>query len=171
MGHLAFMSRFFTLLAFAALALAVALMVSRPVRARLVATPGAAGMLAWLIAATSMAGSLYYSEIVGFEPCRLCWYQRIAMYPLVVVLGIAAWRRDVGVWRYAVPLSGIGLAISSYHYLLQQFPGLGAAGCSVGVPCTSAWVWELGFVSIPFMAGSGFIAITTLLLVARRGSE
>ncbi|MDX1657732.1 MAG: disulfide oxidoreductase [Nitriliruptorales bacterium] len=130
----------------------------------------AALMIAWLIAATAVAGSLYYSEVVGFEPCKLCWWQRIGMYPLVLVLGVAALRRDSGVWRYALPLTLAGLGVSTFHYLLQQFPTLGGGGCSATAPCNAAYVWEFGLVSIPFMAGVGFFSISVLLLSIRRSS-
>ncbi len=124
--------------------------------------------LAWLVAATAMVGSLYYSEVADFEPCRYCWFQRIAMYPLVAVLGVAALRRDREVWWYGLPLSVIGLAISVYHYQLQRFPSQSHGACGSGPPCTGRYVDQFGFVTIPFMAGCGFAAITALLLVARR---
>ena len=69
-----------------------------------------------------MAGSLYFSEVAHFVPCRLCWYQRIAMYPLVLLLGIATLRRDVGIRLYAIPLAAIGAAVSIYHVQLERFP-------------------------------------------------
>lgn len=122
--------------------------------------------LALLVAAVSTGGSLYYSEIAGFVPCTLCWYQRIAMYPLVVLLGVAVLHGEVGVRRYALPLAVLGLPISAYHYLIQQVPSLGSGVCSTATPCSAAWVRELGFVSIPLMAGAGFLAVIALLAVA-----
>ena len=122
--------------------------------------------LAWLVALTATLGSLYYSEVANFVPCKLCWYQRIAMYPLVVILGIAAIRRDIDVRRYAVPMAGVGAAISIFHYFLQRFPALTSASCDPTTPCTSTWVWQFHFISIPFMALSGFALIATLLLMA-----
>lgn len=120
--------------------------------------------LAWLIAAVATAGSLYYSEVVGFVPCRLCWFQRIAMYPLSVVLLVAALRRDVAVRWYALPVAAVGALISSYHYLLQWFPQLETASCDPTAPCAAFYVREFGFVSIPFMALMGFLAIVVGLL-------
>ena len=70
-----------------------------------------------------MAGSLYFSEVADFMPCTLCWYQRIAMYPLVLLLGIAAFRRDRAIRLYVVPLAVVGAAISIYHYLYRVVPG------------------------------------------------
>jgi disulfide bond formation protein DsbB len=122
----------------------------------------------WLIALTATLGSLYYSEVAHYTPCKLCWYQRIAMYPLAIVLGIAAWRRDGGIRRYALPVVAIGAAISVFHYLLQRFPDLdSSATCDPTAPCTATWVWEFHFISIPFMALSGFAAIGTLLFWSR----
>jgi disulfide bond formation protein DsbB len=123
---------------------------------------------AFAVATTCTLGSLYLSEVARFPPCELCWYQRIAMYPLVPVLGVAALRRDSQVKWYALPLAVIGLTISAYHYLLERFPGSIASSCSTEVPCTTVWVWKFHFLSIPGMAGIGFALIITLLLVARR---
>lgn len=121
--------------------------------------------LAWAVALTCTLGSLYLSEVAKFPPCILCWYQRIAMYPLVVVLGVAALRRDRTVGWYAVPLAGIGLCISVYHYLVERFPDSVSFSCSADVPCTTVWVWKFHFLSIPGMAGIGFATILTLVLL------
>lgn len=123
---------------------------------------------AWAIALTATLGSLYYSEVANFTPCKLCWYQRIAMYPLSIILLVAAIRRDFSIWRYGVPIVGIGAVISTYHYLLERFPSLeSSASCDPTAPCTMVWVWEFHFISIPFMALSGFAAIAALLLWSR----
>lgn len=127
--------------------------------------------LAGLVALVATLGSLYYSEVAHFTPCVLCWYQRIAMYPLAVILPIAAFRGDRQVVRYAVPLAAIGAAISIYHYQLQRFPDQASLSCSVEAPCTVTWVWQLGYISIPFMALSAFALIVTLLIVGRTGAE
>lgn len=123
--------------------------------------------LAAVVAATSMFGSLFFSEVLGYPPCTLCWYQRIAMYPLAPILGIAAVRRDLSIVAYAWVLTASGALISSYHYLIQWMPDLDATACAVDNPCTAVFVREFGFVSIPFMAFAGFVAITVLLYVAR----
>ena len=124
--------------------------------------------LAAVVAATSMFGSLWFSEVLQFVPCELCWYQRIAMYPLVPILGIAAFRRDLGIRVYAWVLGGIGAPISLYHYIIQWLPNLEVTACATDVPCSAVYVREFGFVSIPFMALSGFLAIVVLLHVAAR---
>jgi disulfide bond formation protein DsbB len=127
-------------------------------------------LLAWLVAVVATGGSLYFSEIVGFQPCLLCWYQRIAMYPLVLVLGVAVFARDARVWRYGLPLSLSGVIISTYHVLLQNRPTLVPAICDAAASCTVRYVAEFGFVSIPVMAGSGFLLISALLLAVRIGA-
>jgi disulfide bond formation protein DsbB len=120
---------------------------------------------AWIVAAVAMAGSLYFSGS-GLEPCRYCWYQRIAMYPLVLVLAVAVLRRDVEVWRYVLPLSVVGLLISTYHAALQLQPALEVTECAVGAPCTLRYFAVFGWISIPWMAGAAFLWITTLVSAA-----
>lgn len=136
---------------------------------RLVKGPGAAGLLggkaiwlAWIVAMTCTVGSLIYSEVIHFEPCRMCWFQRIAMYPLVIVLLVGAIRREFQVKYYVLPLALLGLATSVYHYLMQVFPSLESGSCGA-VSCSARLVEIFGFISIPFMAGSGFIVIAVLL--------
>ena len=119
--------------------------------------------LAWLVALVATVGSLVYSEVYLFEPCLLCWYQRIAMYPLAVVLGVGAIRRDRAVRLYGLPLAVTGLGISIYHYLLQVFPALEGGACDPANPCSVKEVDIFGFISIPFMAGAGFLLIAVLL--------
>jgi disulfide bond formation protein DsbB len=126
--------------------------------------------LAFVVATTATLGSLYLSDVVHLIPCTFCWYQRIAMYPLVVVLGVAAWRKDHGIRIYAETLAAIGAVIAAYHRLIQAFPDLGGSSCSTGVPCTAAYFTEFGFVTIPYMALSGFLLILALLWVDRANS-
>jgi disulfide bond formation protein DsbB len=128
---------------------------------------GAALWIAALVALVTMAGSLYYSEVAHFVPCELCWYQRIAAYPLAVVLPIAAIRRDRRVWCYVVPLAVVGAGFAIYHAQLQAFPKQGSSFCTVTAPCTTRYVWEWGFLSLPLMALSAFVFIITLVLIAR----
>ena len=101
-------------------------------------------------------------------PCELCWYQRICIYPFAVILGIAAWRRDAAIRVYAIPIFVIGIVISTYHTWIQAYPpDSGTSFCTADAPCTTRYVWEFGFVSLPFMALSAFVVMTVLLLVAR----
>ena len=123
----------------------------------------------WLVALVAMLGSLYFSEIRNFVPCTLCWYQRILMYPLVVLLGIAAWNRDRGIVKYALPMTLLGIVISGYHVLDQKIPTFGFAGaCSSGVPCNIAYINYFGFVTIPVLAFTAFVLISALLVIAHR---
>ena len=140
-------------------------------------TPGAHQLRAlllergpWLacgVAAIATVASLYYSEVAQFIPCEMCWFQRIFMYPQVVILFVAALRRDASAWRYAVPLSVIGLLFSLYHYQLELFPDQPSM-CSTTIPCSVRFVEVYGFVSIAFMAGAGFISILALHLAMAR---
>ncbi len=123
--------------------------------------------MAFALALGATLGSLYLSEIVHLVPCRLCWFQRIFMYPLVIVLGVAAKRRDATVGLTASLLAGIGLLIAGYHYLIQQVPSLDSGACDPTAPCSAAYIWQWNFLSIPFMAGSAFALILTLMFVLR----
>jgi disulfide bond formation protein DsbB len=114
-----------------------------------------------------MGGSLYFSEVVGFVPCLFCWYQRIAMYPLVPILGVALLLGDSRVWRYVLPLSGIGLLLSIYHSIIELRPSLAVGTCEAAAPCTVRLFAVLGFISIPVMAGTAFLLISALMLVLR----
>lgn len=122
--------------------------------------------LAFVVAAVSTAGSLYYSEVANFTPCILCWYQRAAMYPLVPLLGIAAAVGWFKVKRIGIPIAVVGACISIYHYQLELFPEQSTV-CSVEVPCTERWFEVFGFVSLAFMALTGFAAIIALLSISR----
>jgi Disulfide bond formation protein DsbB len=131
---------------------------------RLVAEVGRiAPGLAAAIAVGSMAGSLYFSEVAHYVPCTLCWYQRIAMYPLAIVLTIAAIRRDPRIRLYAIVLAGLGLGVSTYHWFLERFPSLETGACSAVIPCDFVWFEKFGFVTLPFMAGCGFLAVLALV--------
>ncbi len=122
--------------------------------------------LGGLVATTCMLGSLYFSEIADYAPCKLCWFQRIAMYPLAVLLLVAAVRREHLIRWYVLPIALIGLTISAYHYLIEWRPELDSGTCDLfGPSCTDVWFKEFGFITLPFMAAIGFIAILALLFV------
>jgi disulfide bond formation protein DsbB len=121
---------------------------------------------AWIVAMIAVLGSLYFSEIQKFIPCELCWYQRIFMYPLAFLLGIATFRNDLQIKRYVLPLSIIGGFISLMHYLEQKVPGFaGIKPCVSGVPCNTTYINWFGFITIPFLALFAFIFITILMLL------
>ncbi|QGG55036.1 disulfide oxidoreductase [Paenibacillus sp. B01] len=118
----------------------------------------------WIVAIVATLGSLYFSEVRGYMPCELCWYQRIAMYPLSILLGIAAYRDDKKMKLYVLPLSIIGGLISTFHYMEQKIPGFAAIKpCKSGVPCNLDYINWLGFITIPFLALIAFILITLFM--------
>jgi disulfide bond formation protein DsbB len=165
---------FFSLLMFVAAAGALAL-----VAARVAAAMGsesarrigrdvsdASTWLAFLVAATATAGSLYFSEVAHFVPCRLCWFQRIAMYPLSVILLVGAIRRDPAVRWYAGPLAAVGAAVAAYHTLIERRPELDTGACELfGPSCTDVWFEECGFVTLATMSLVGFLTILLLMFV------
>jgi disulfide bond formation protein DsbB len=132
------------------------------------------GSTLWLaggVAVFATLGSLYLSESVGLIPCKLCWYQRIAMYPMAVILPMAAFRKDHRARLYAVVLATVGAGIAAYHRLLQAYPSLDTGSCSaVGPSCSSPLIREFGFVTIPYMALSAFLLILALLYADRANS-
>jgi disulfide bond formation protein DsbB len=144
-----------------------------PGRGRIVAvedSDGARRLLlagAWVVAIVATSGSLYFSAGVGFVPCVLCWYQRIAMYPLVLILGVATLTGDAKAWRYVVPLAGAGLLVAAYHVMIQLRPEAVASPCTLEAPCSARHLSLYGFISIPVMAGTAFLLIGLLVLSVR----
>src|SRR5690606_31738771 len=121
---------------------------------------------AWVVALVATAGSLFFSEVMDLPPCVLCWYQRIAMYPLVLIIGVGI---AVGALRrklYALLLTLIGLAVSVYHNLLYYgiIPD-SLTPCTQGISCTSRQIEWLGFITIPLMALAAFILIAIFLIL------
>jgi disulfide bond formation protein DsbB len=159
-----------------ALMLAVGALVSRRARSSAVAVAEAVGpqaiLLAWIVATVTTLGSLYYSEHAGFVPCELCWYQRIVMYPLVIVLGVAWLRRDSKVWITALVFVVIGAPLSLYHWLVERVPAFAeSSSCSITAPCTAPYFEKLGFVTLAWMAMSSFLLIGVLMVCAIVGSR
>jgi disulfide bond formation protein DsbB len=141
----------------------------RPLRAIGSTIAGGEIWIAWVIALAALLGSLLFSEIADFIPCRLCWFQRIAMYPLAVILLIGALRRDVrGVALYALPFPVLGALVSAYHIYIENHPEAESAGCTIGAPCSTKWIDQFGYVTIPTLAITAFAAIATLLVFALR---
>ena len=127
---------------------------------------------AWLIACVSTLGSLFFSEIMRVAPCVLCWYQRICMYPLVLILPIALFPFDRNVVRYALPLSVLGALLALFHLLLiAGFIPESIKPCVQGVPCTEVQIEWFGFVNIPLLSGLSFLAISALLILTYRRSS
>ncbi|MDO8530248.1 MAG: disulfide bond formation protein B [bacterium] len=131
-------------------------------------------LLAFLVALVSTAASLFYSNVVGFAPCDLCWFQRIFMYPLVILFGVALIKKDSRVVMYTLPTAIVGGIISLYqNYIYYSNGGLNAI-CQftgLGVSCTKRYVFEFGYVTIPVMALTAFALIITLLLLSKRANH
>jgi disulfide bond formation protein DsbB len=124
--------------------------------------------LAWLIALLSIAGSLFFSEVMQLPPCNLCWYQRIAMYPLVLIIGTGIVLRDKRIKIYAMPLALAGLALAVYHNLLYYgFIPDSITPCTEGVPCKAVQIEWLGFITIPLMGLGAFVSLALCLLLYR----
>jgi disulfide bond formation protein DsbB len=161
-----------TLVADAVVAVAVVIgafaLVSRRARAAAVGIVQFVGpqalLVAWIVAIVTTAGSLYYSLHAGYVPCELCWYQRIAMYPLVAVLGVGWLRRDRFAWMTVLPFVAVGAPLSLYHWLVERVPSFAeGSSCSVVAPCTAPYFEKLGFVTLAWMCLSGFLLIATLV--------
>lgn len=153
---------------------AVAILVARVLASR-VPVAAAAGRavvamrapLTFAVAAVAMAGSLYFSESAGYVPCRLCWFQRIAMYPIAVVALVALVRRDRTARWYMLPMATIGAAISLYHWLIERGVLNDSESCVLfGPSCADVWFEMFGFVTLAFMALAGFVSIIVLNTVS-----
>ncbi len=128
--------------------------------------------IAWCVSFIATSGSLYFSEIMKFIPCTLCWYQRICMYPLVLLLGIAIIKKDYNISRYSLILAIIGSCISLYHYLIQKISFFSERSVVCGrVPCTGEYINWLGFITIPLLALIGFIVIGFCSLILLRSCK
>lgn len=120
----------------------------------------------FVLATVATAGSLYFSEVAHYVPCRLCWFQRVAMYPISVLALVAVLRRDRAARWYIVPLAAIGAPISAYHYLIEWKPSLDTGSCALfGPACTDIWFRTFGFATLAFMALCGFVAILVVNLI------
>lgn len=120
-----------------------------------------------LVAVGATMGSLYLSESVGLIPCELCWFQRIAMYPLALLLPLARLRRDQAVVPYALTLGIVGLAISAYHVQLQLFPEQ-SSFCEAANPCSNTLAKAFGTFSIPQLSMASFALVVILMTSALR---
>ncbi len=123
--------------------------------------------LAFIVSLLAAGGSLYMSEILVFIPCELCWYQRIAMYPIPVILVTGLWKKDYTARVYAAILAIIGFGIALYHFSLQSFPQLISSCSSLGVACNTRYVELFNFISIPIMSLTAF----TLILITLYGAD
>ena len=125
--------------------------------------------IAWLVSAVATLGSLYFSEIRGFVPCELCWYQRILMYPLALILGIGTFQNDQTVKKFVLPMAILGWFTSFYHYMIQKVPGFSEIKpCVNGVPCNVQYINWLGFITIPFLALTAFTIIIVCMVLIKK---
>lgn len=126
-------------------------------------------VFAFIISLIAMLGSLTYSDVLGYEPCKLCWYQRIFMYPQVFLLGLALFRKEKFIIPYALFLAVIGEIIALYHYTVQL--GVFPAPCSVSgysVSCAKVFILQFGYITIPLMAFTAFVLIIFALLFSKK---
>ncbi len=126
-------------------------------------------LLAFLASLAATCGSLFYSDIAGYEPCKFCWFQRIFMYPQVFILGIALIRKDLAIWRYSLTLSIIGALIAVNHVILQ-WTGTSIIPCSAvgqSVSCSKVFVTHFGYMTIPLMALSAFAVMIIAMIFLR----
>ena len=125
--------------------------------------------LCWLIAAISTLGSLFFSEIMLYAPCALCWYQRIFMFPLAIIFLVGLFPVDKNIVKYALPLAAAGWLVALYHTLLHSgVISESLAPCRQGVSCTEVYIDLFGFITIPMLSLMAFSSIIALLVVLRR---
>src|SRR3989344_3418868 len=123
----------------------------------------------FLVALIATSGSLFYSEVAGFEPCKLCWFQRIFMYPQVLLLGMAIWKKDRHIADYGILLAVLGALVAGYHYLLQLgiAPNLPCSAVGYSVSCSQVFVMNFGYITIPLMSFTAFLLIVIALWKSR----
>jgi len=132
-------------------------------------TSGLILFLSWLLACIAALGSLFFSDIMAYPPCTLCWYQRICMYPLIILLLPAVINYDRKVLQYTLPLTIIGLLISIYHNLIYfNVIDESLSPCSMGVSCKAKFIQWFGFIDIPQLSLLAFVLMTILLLMLKR---
>ena len=124
--------------------------------------------LVFLVSSIATGGSLFFSEIAGFIPCELCWYQRICMYPLTIITLLAALANDRGVARYLLPLPLVGAGVSIYHLLVENNVVHQAKACLLSAPggCATKWINEFGYMTIPTLALTAFVLCAACLILA-----
>ncbi len=124
--------------------------------------------LAFLVAATATGGSLFFSEIAGFVPCELCWYQRICMFPLSIMTLLVALANDHRAARYLLPLPLVGAGVAVYHLLVENGVVAQSRACSISAPggCATRWIDELGYVTIPVLTLTAFLLVAVFLIFA-----
>lgn len=126
-------------------------------------------LMAWLVSIIAVIGSLYFSEVQGFIPCEWCWYQRILMYPLLIILGIGFYKKDSHLPNYTLPFTVLGMGVALIHYLHQKTGFFQQTiQCSQGVPCSGQYINWFGFITIPFLSFVAFLLITMFIIFSKR---
>lgn len=127
-------------------------------------------LIGFLVSLSAVLGSLYYSNILGYEPCLLCWYQRIFTWPQMFIFGLALWKKDRNIVDYALLLSLVGIAVSIYHVYIE-LGGADLLGCQAfegAVSCSRKYVNEFGFVTIPVMSLTTYALIISAVLAEKK---
>ncbi|KAB7882991.1 disulfide oxidoreductase [Poseidonibacter ostreae] len=126
--------------------------------------------ISFIVASLATLGSLFFSEIMEFIPCSMCWYQRIFMYPLVIIFLVNMLYPDDKIVKYAMPITLVGWAFSVYHNLLMfEIIPESIVPCVQGVPCSTEYINWLGFITIPFLSLLAYSSILVLLLIIKKG--
>ena len=122
-------------------------------------------LISFFLSLFSVLGSLYFSEIAKYTPCKLCWFQRILMYPLPLLFGISLWKKKRDVIYYTLPMTIIGSFIALYHYYIQIYPSEILPCSSVGysASCSDRFVTNYGYITLPFMSLSVFVFVSLVL--------
>lgn len=172
MTLLAFANLILSSLTIAAQAIVIFLLAAALVKKQSILNFGAKHALAFsfIVALTAVLGSLFYSEIAGFEPCKLCWLQRIFVYPQVIILGLALWKKDKNIAPYSIALSVIGIIIAGYHYLLQigAAPAVACQVVGFSVSCARVFTMNFGYITIPLMSFTASLLILSLMLLLKK---
>lgn len=130
-------------------------------------------LIAFLFSSFALCGSLFYSEVLGYEPCKFCWWQRIFMYPLVPIFFIAMLKKDKKIYKYAFPLAALGALIALNHYILQ-LTGTSIFPCSAvgqSVSCSKVFILSYGYITIPLMAFTAFLGVILPMLFLKRHAK
>ena len=136
------------------------------------AVTGRRAEITFAIAVVATAGSLYFSEVANYVPCRLCWFQRIAMYPMAVVALVGLIRRDAAARWYLLPLAAVGGAVSAYHSMIEQGWLADSESCGlVGPSCADVWFRAFGFMTLALMALAGFVSIIVLNTISFESND
>ncbi|MBI2459065.1 MAG: disulfide bond formation protein B [Parcubacteria group bacterium] len=129
-------------------------------------------IFSFIVALMATLGSLFYSEIAGYEPCKLCWFQRILMYPQAIILGLAWLKKDYNIALYSLVLSSLGALIAAYHYLLQigLAPAIGCSAVGYSISCAQRFVMRFGYITIPMMSLTAFLLIIGFMIILKRSN-